>query len=202
MTHSSGGWRLLNKRVMGFLNRSRGRGGVQGVAVIRESHRPGTGAHWEDNQPDNPLDYVVEHFGSEPHRLLLEVRVPGRDPYTVDGEWKVPNRSLSAFGGHFSGADFLAEGLELPVRVDPEDPESVDIDWKAYKATPGRKKAQKQAQKAQEVRAGMRQAAQAWAALVRKGRMSRESFESNVQRCVDDGHMDPADAEAARASLD
>ena len=187
---------------MGFLNRSRGSGDVDGVAVVRESRRLRRRTDGEDTQRDNPLDYAFEHFGSEPYRLLLEVRVPGRDAYTVDGEYKVPNRSLGAFGSHFSGADFLAEGVELPVRVDPEDPESVDIDWKAYKSAPGRKKAQKQAQKAQEVRAGMRQAAQAWATLVRKGRMSRESFESNVQRCVDDGHMDPADAEAARASLD
>jgi len=186
---------------MGFLSRRRGRGDVEGVAVIREAH-PLIRTQSNDSGPDNPLDYVIDHFGSERYRLLLEVRVPGRDPYTVNGEWKVPNRSLSFFGAALGGTDFLVEGIELPVRIDPEDPGSVDIDWAAYKATPGRKKAQKQAQKAHDAKAGMRQAAQAWAALVRKGRMSRESFESNVQRCVDDGQMDPADAEAARASLD
>ncbi len=188
---------------MGFLSRGRGRGDVEGVAVIRESQRLRTAAGSDYSAPDGPLDYVIDHFGSEPYRLLLEVRVPGRDAYTVDGEWKVPNRSLSGlFGNATGGADVLPEGVELPVRVDPEDPGSVDIDWAAYKATPGRKKELKQAQKARQVKANHRAAAQAWAAAVRKGSITRESFERNVQLLVDEGRLDPADAEAARASLD
>ncbi len=186
---------------MGFLSRGRGRGDVEGVAVIRESQCLRTAAGSDYSAPDGPLDHVLDHFGSEPYRLQLEVRVPGRDAYTVDGEWKVPNRSLSFFGSAF-GYDVLPEGVELPVRVDPEDPGSVDIDWAAYKATPGRKKELKQAQKARQVKANHRAAAQAWAAAVRKGSITRESFERNVQLLVDEGRLDPADAEAARASLD
>ncbi len=114
----------------------------------------------------------------------------------------MPNRSVSFFASAFGGTTRLTEGIEVPVRVDHEDPQSVDIDWKAYKATPGRKKAQKQAQKAQEVRTSHRQVAHAWAVTVRAGRMTRESFEREVQAAVDEGRLAPADAEAARASLD
>lgn len=105
------------------------------------------------------------------------------------------------------------------MRVDPQDPRSVDIDWDAYKAAPGRKQAQKAAQGAhrtarsreqlernpklaERLRANNRQAVHGWAAAVRAGSMSREDFERNVQISVDAGRMDPADAEAARASLD
>ena len=197
---------------MGFLNRRRGGERIEGVAVVVASTslttRPGS-------SPTHALDMVFDHFGSDRHVLHLEVRLPGRDPYTVSGEWKVPSRSLGSFGG----GGILAEGIELPVRVDPDDPQSVDIDWDAYRAAPGRKEAQKAAQEARrtrrvredlerkpeladKLRANNRQAVNAWAAAVRAGAMSREDFERNVQLSVDSGRMDPADAEAARATLD
>ena len=197
---------------MGFLKRSRGRGDVHGVATIRESDPLAT---TPDTAPSHVVDVVIDHFGSERYRLLLEIRIPGRDPYMVDGSWKVPNRSLGAFGG----GGVLAAGIEVPVRVDSEDPQSVAIDWDAYKAAPGRKQAQKAAQEshrsaqartqlennpklADKLRANNRQAVHGWAAAVRAGSMSREDFERNVQLSVDGGRMDPADAEAARATLD
>lgn len=198
--------------MVSFLKRARGRGDVDGVAMIRESDPLAT---TYDTAPSHALDAVLDHFGSERYRLLLEVRIPGRDPYTVDGTWKVPNRSLGAFGG----GGVLAAGIEVPVRVDPGDPQSVEIDWDAYKAAPGRKQAQKAAQEtrrsaqarthlegnpklAGKLQANNRQAVHAWAAAVRAGAMSREDFERNVQFSVDGGRMDPADAEAARATLD
>ena len=180
------------------------------MAVIRES-----------DQLDNPtggpshlLDLAFDHFGSRRYRLLLEVRIPGHDPYMVEGEWKVRNRSLGVFGG----GGILAAGIEVPVRVDADDPGSVDIDWDAYKAMPGRKQAQKAAQEARAIaqgraqlernpklaertRAANRQTVHLWAGAVRDGGMSREEFETAVQLELDSGRMDPADAEAARASL-
>jgi hypothetical protein len=200
---------------VGFLDRLRGGGDeesarVAGVALIRESDPLGNVIAG----PSTPLDMVTDHFGSRRHRLVLEVRLPGRDPYTVHGEWKVPNRSLGALGG----GGILAAGMELPVRVDVDEPQSVDIDWDAYKATPGRKEAQKAAQETrrtdrvreqlernpkhqQRLREGNRQAVHAWAGAVLAGNMSREEFEQTVQVELDSGRMDPADAEAARASL-
>ncbi|MGI9019294.1 MAG: hypothetical protein ACR2G3_01115 [Solirubrobacterales bacterium] len=55
---------------------------------------------------------------------------------------------------------------------------------------------------AEKLRAGNRQAVQAWAEAVRGGGMSREEFESTVELEVATGRMDPADAETARATLD
>jgi hypothetical protein len=113
----------------------------------------------------------------------------------------------------------LTPGLELPVRVDAADPTSIEIDWERYLKTPGRKQAQRAATQsarnrqmaehlennpklAEKARAGNRVAVQSWAAAVKAGNMSREDFEQTVSQEVETGRMDPADAEAARATLD
>jgi hypothetical protein len=54
----------------------------------------------------------------------------------------------------------------------------------------------------QQMWAQNKQAAAAWVVAVRMGNMSREEFEREIQLEVDNGRMDPADAEAARAELD
>ena len=198
---------------MGLLDRLRsGSGGdVTGTAHVKKSDPLG---HLADGDT-TVIDLATDHFGSRRYVLLLEVRLPGRDPYEVEGRFKVPNRALGPVGA----GGILAEGIELPVRVSATEPDAVEIDWSAYKSAPGRKQQQKAAQEsrahenqreqlernpklAEKLRAGNRRAVQAWSEAVRGGGMSREEFEKTVDLEIATGRMDPADADAARASLD
>jgi hypothetical protein len=198
---------------MGFLDRFRpsSGGGVTGTALVKRSEPLGNVA----DSDATVIDLATDHFGSRRYVLLLEVHLPGREPFEVEGKFKVPNRALGSVGA----GGILAEGIELPVEVSETDPNAVEIDWDAYRSAPGRKQQQKTAQEsrahenmrkqlernpkmAEKLRAGNRQAVQGWAAAVRGGGMSREEFEREVAVEVATGRMDPADADAARATLD
>ena len=54
----------------------------------------------------------------------------------------------------------------------------------------------------QAMRDGRASAAMAWAEAVVLGDLTREQFEQQLTLEVDHGRMDPADAAAARATLD
>jgi len=185
---------------------------VDGVAVIRESDR----GHDSSGSDPHPWDDILDLVGSRTYRFTLEVTVPGREPYPVADRFKVPKRAEST--GTLASAGYLAVGLELPVWVDPADPSAVAIDWHRFLASPGRKQAVRAAMDARRVahmrdalerkpelaaqlRANNRTAAQGWVEAVRAGSMSREELERELTLEVDTGRMDPADAEAARASL-
>lgn len=187
--------------------------GIEGTAVIRDSDRAGAAfGQFSDFEQLN-------RFGSRTYRLTLEVRVPGRDSYEVEGEFKVPRKAENT--GFIAGeiGNPLRPGLELPVRVGTGDATSVEVDWDKFLASPGRKEAQratnqsarnralaqelqKKPELLEKMRTGNRSAVQGWAAAVRGGQLSREKFEESVTLEVETGRMDPADAEAARASLD
>ena len=190
--------------------------GIEGTAVIRDSARrqvepvnSGVPWWWEDLEPNV--------LGKRTYRLTLEVRLPGREPYEVEGKFRVPKRAENI--SLLNIQNKLPEGLELPVRVDPSDADRVAIDWDRFLASPGRKQAmregvesarRRQARQdlerkpklAARIRASNTQAVQAWADAVRAGGMSREQFERTVSEEVEAGRMDPADAEAARRALD
>jgi len=202
---------------MGLLGRGGGRileEGIEGTAKIvgLEQHhltgkaRDGDSWVWED---------AIEAFGKAKYSLELEVTLPGRPPYRVAGRFKVPAKAERTGLTRAS----LSRGLELPVRVDPDDPERVEIDWDAFTASPDRKAAldgarssrqaevvkgqmAKKPKLQQQMWAQNKQAAAAWVVAVRMGNMNREEFEREIQLEVDNGRMDPADAEAARAELD
>ena len=201
---------------MALFGRRRGpEGGVEGTALIQESEALGN----VREGPSNLLDLATANMGTRNYRMKLEVSVPGREPFEVEGRFKVPRRAEST-GMLASGQGVtLKPGLELPVRVDPGGGDSVEIDWGKFRSTPGRKEEQQAAHEAgrkvrireqleknpelaEQMRAQNRAAAQAWAGAVRAGNMTREEFEETVQLEVDTGRMDPADAEAARSSLD
>ena len=103
--------------------------------------------------------------------------------------------------------------------MDREDPQQVAIDWDAFLASPDRKSAVKKAvqaesvsdykrmldanpELAQQLRTNNATAVGVWAQAVNAGQMSREKFDKTVDLEVKTGRMDPADAEAARATLD
>lgn len=188
--------------------------GIEGTAKIvdLETHhrtgkaRDGDSWWWED---------AYDAVAATRYALELEVTVPGREPYTVKGEFRAPAKAERTGLTRAS----LSRGLELPVRVDPADPDRVEVDWDRFAASPGRKEAlgdarvsrqneviKKQLEAKPEQQAKLwaqnKGTAMAWAAAVKGGNMSREEFEQTVQQEVDSGRMDPADADAGRAALD
>lgn len=204
---------------MGLLGR-RGslRNGIEGTAVIRRSEPFGEPGR-RNNSGESIFDLELNRFGTRRYTFTLEVRTPDRDPYEVEGQFKVPRKAENTGWLAADVGNKLQPGLELPVRVDPADPSSVEIDWDRYLASPGRKTAQRAASEAgriarareqlernpklvEKLRAQNRVALEAWVEAVRIGNMSREEFEKTVQLELDSGRMDPADAEAARGSLD
>lgn len=199
-----------------MLDRAKGKSsadGVEGTALIRESERSGAAlGQFSDFE-------LINRVGSRTYRLKLEVRVAGREPYEVEADFKVPRKAENTGWSRDQIGKPLSPGLELPIRVDPIDPLSVEVDWDRFMAAPGRKDAQratnasarnralaqqleKNPEQAEKLRANNRVAARTWAAAVRGGQMSREEFEQTVKLEVETGRMDPADADAARESLD
>jgi hypothetical protein len=188
---------------------------IQGTAVILESDRSGAAfGQFSDFE-------ILNRFGTRKYRLRLEVRLPDRDPYEVEAELKVPRKAENT--GFLPGSREIGKplppGLELPVSVNPSDLAAVEVDWDRFVASPGRKDAQRAASQTaynqavaeqasknpklvEQMRAGNRSAVQAWAGAVKAGNMSREQFEESVTLEVETGRMDPADAEAARKTLD
>ena len=201
------------------LGRSRAlTGGIEGIALIRESEPFGEPGR-RNNSGDSIFDLELNRFGTRKYRFVLEVRTPDRDPYEIEGRFKVPRKAENT---GFLAADVgnaLRPGIELPVRVDPSGAASVEVDWKKFLAMPGRKEAQRAATQsarnvrvreqlekspklAAKLRANNSQAVQMWADAVRGGNMTREEFEETVNLELETGRMDPADAEAARRTLD
>ena len=88
------------------------------------------------------LDVVIDLWRTRKYRFVLEVRLPDREPYAVEGIWKVPSKAEQT-GPLRSGGSTLPPGVEVPVDVSESDPQKVDIDWDAYVALPGRKKTQR-----------------------------------------------------------
>lgn len=186
---------------------------LEGTAVIQESER---GSAY-DPGGFMPWDWGLNVVGKRTYRFRLEVRVPGHQPYEVQGKFKVPRKAENT--SVLSRANKLQPGLELPVRVASGALQDVEVDWERFLASANRKQAIGAAthstQKAQlrneydrnpkllaQLRAGNRAAVHAWAEAVRAGSMSRDEFEQTVALEVETGRMDPADAETARRTLE
>ena len=185
------------------------------ILVSEPSGEPGL----RENSGESIFELELNHFGTRAYRFVLEVSVEGRAPYEVDGEFKVPRRAENTGWLAAKVGNSLKPGLTLPVVVDPRDPGRVEVDWPKFLADPSRKQAQETTDQtaynakyramierdpklAAKLREGNALAVRSWADTVRAGRMSREDFEAQVTTELESGRMDPADAEAARASLD
>jgi hypothetical protein len=197
--------------------------GIAGRARILVSERYEKTGLFATGDGDNVSYLRPNFFGTRTYWFKLEVHLPSQEPYETQVEFEVPRRAENTGILPFHRGHVLAAGVDLPVRVDPDDPHAVVVDWDAFRSLPGRKQAQRAATAAREqkalakaqaeqpgvppeimaqMRANNRIAAHAWAHAVRHGGLSREEFEETVTLEVDTGRMDPADAAAARASLD
>jgi hypothetical protein len=193
--------------------------GIAGTAVIRESRKIEDDGTDEGGQRGEFLLNDMREaglWGKHTYIFTLEIQVPETEPYEVSGEFKTPAKAGRTGVLSHRG---LEPGLKLPVKIDRDDPQRVAIDWDAFLASPDRKAAVKEAVQAesanankrmleanpdlaQQLRANNAVAVMAWANAVNAGKMTREKFDKTVDLEVKVGRMDPADAEAARATLD
>jgi hypothetical protein len=192
--------------------------GIAGTAVIRESRKIEDGTDERGQRGQFMLNDMRDAglWGKHRYDLTLEIQIPETEPYEVSGRFRTPAKAGRTGLVSHRG---LQPGLQLPVKVDPNDPQQIAIDWDAFLASPDREAAVKEAAQGESVNANKRMleanpelaqqlrdnnavAVVSWARAVNAGKMSRAEFDKTVDLEVRAGRMDPADAEAARATLD
>jgi hypothetical protein len=187
-----------------------------GEAVVLASSRPEPGVE----TPGEGGEFDVSDFGVGRHTLRLEVRLPGLEPYEVEGRFKVPKEVQFGKRAPFLLRPLMKRspvpvGITLPVSVDPAKPDDVTVDWDGFIAAGGRDEmkskqeaagAEKLAQAYPEATAGMRENAKRelpmWVAYVKGGTMKRKVFDQQLDMYVRNGYVEQAEADAARAELD
>jgi hypothetical protein len=187
-----------------------------GEAVVLASERPEPGKE----TPGEGGEFDVSDFGVGRHALRLEVRLPGQEPYEVEGRFKVPKEVQ--FGKRaplllrpLMKRSPIPVGITLPVSVDPAKPDDVTIDWDGFLSSGGRdemKKGneatarEKLRQQYPEGTAQMRENAKRdlpnLVAGAKAGTIKRKDFDQTLETYVRNGYLEPDEAEAARASLD
>jgi hypothetical protein len=191
-------------------------GAIRGEAELLEASRPEPRTR-EDRAAG---DVDVSDFGIGRHTFRLQVRLPGHDPYEVDGRFKVPpevqfGKKRSMVLRPFVKRYAIPAGLMLPVDVDPATPEDVAIDWDAFLAAGGNDEMKRlnsaaavaandhvYAEQVQQMHDSAKPTIEAWAASVRAGGMTRKQFDESVARYVQLGYIGTADAEEISRSVD
>jgi hypothetical protein len=191
-------------------------GAIRGEAEVLEASRPEP----RTRQDRAAGDIDVSEFGIGRHTFRLQVRLPGHDPYEVDGRFKVPpevqfGKRRSMVLRPFAKRHQIPAGLVLPVDVDPAKPEDVAIDWDAFLAAGGNDEMRRlnsaaavvendrlYAEQRQQMANSAKPTIHAWAASVRAGGMTRKQFDESVARYVQLGYLEAADAEEISRSLD
>ena len=189
---------------------------MRGEAVVLASSRPGP-RHREDITAG---EVDVSDFGVGRHALRLEVRLPDREPYEVEGRFKIPPEVQFGRKAPFLLRPLMKRspvpvGLTVPVEVDPSTPDEVTIDWDAFRAAGGKEEMKRVSheraverlhadypEQAAQQKAAAKSTLDVWVAGVQGGTLKRKDFDQSVDRQVELGYLDPADAEAARAQLD
>jgi hypothetical protein len=191
-------------------------GTTVGEAVVLASERPMPGKE----TPGQGGEFDVSDFGVGRHTLRLEVRLPGREPYEVEGRFKVPKEVQFGKRAPFLLRPLMKRspvpvGITLPVSVDPAKPDDVTIDWDGFLAAGGRDEMKKgnEAAGVDKLRATypketaqMRENATRdlpnLVAGVKGGSIKRKDFDQTLETFVRNGYLEPGEADAARAELD
>ena len=192
------------------------KGATVGEAVVLASERPVPGT--EEGYSGGEFD--VSDFGVGRHKLRLEVRLPGQEPYEVEGRFKVPpkvqfGRKAPMLLRPLMKRSPVPVGITLPVTVDPAKPDDLTIDWEGFLAEGGKDEikrgneaaaVERLRQSYPEQTAQMRENAKrqlpGLVAGVRGGTVKRKDFDQTLETYVRNGYLEPGDAEAARAALD
>jgi hypothetical protein len=187
-----------------------------GEAVVLASQRPEAG----QDAIGTGGEFDVSDYGVGRHTLRLEVRMPGQEPYEVEGTFKVPKEVQFGKRAPFLLRPLMKRspipvGITLPVTVDPASRDDVTIDWAGFLAKGGRDEmkrgneaaaAQRLRQQYPEETARMRENAKrelpTLVAGVRGGAIKRKDFDQTLETYVRNGYLEPEEAEAARTELD
>jgi hypothetical protein len=190
----------------------------QPMAVLVESEwRPGARMHSDSGGADL-TDLAAEALTGIPYRFVLDVHLPGMEPYRIEQKVRVPSKVQRTLT---QGEVHVPSGAEVPLRVTGPGPEDVEIDWDGYLALPGRKQTAERLRaeaqwdrvgaeferttkpaQVQKVRANSRMAALAWADAVVAGQMTRAQFDQSTEQSLRMGHLLAEDLQEARAKLD
>jgi hypothetical protein len=145
----------------------------------------------------------ASNIGNAQHDFTLEVRVDGREPYELQGLFRIPAKLVGSVG----------PGTVVPVKVHPSDPNKVAIDWKAWDASAPREHvegAPDEVELGEAVVTTVHDAMPAasrnmmldgWLTATRSGAMSREDFDQALADSVSAGMLTAQEADAARKQL-
>lgn len=67
----------------------------------------------------------ASNIGNAQHDFELEIRVPGKEPYKLQGLFRIPVKLMHAVG----------PGTIVPVKVHPSNPKRAVIDWEHFDAS-------------------------------------------------------------------
>ena len=187
-----------------------------GEAVVLSSQRPEPG----EEAPGDGGEFDVSDYGVGRHALRLQVRLPGREPYEVEGRFRVPKEVQFGKRAPFLLRPLMKRspipvGITLPVSVDPANPDEVTVDWEGFLAAGGRDAMQRGNEDAARAKlkrahpeqtARMREVALAdvprLVTGVRGGSIKRKDALKSIDGYAHNGYLEPEEAEAARAELD
>jgi len=150
---------------------------------------------------------TVQHFyemdeasniGNAQHDFKLEIRVPGREPYELQGLFRIPVKLMGAVGA----------GTVVPVRVHPSNPKRAVIDWEHFvpSVTAGSGDAPSREAVRGQVHDAMPDATRTmmldgWVQATKAGGLSQAEFDKTLVDAVSSGMVTQEEADAARAKL-
>jgi hypothetical protein len=140
----------------------------------------------------------ASNVGNAQHDFKLEIRVPGREPYELQGLFRIPVKLI----------DFVGSGTVVPVKVHPSDPKRAVFDWEHFEpsatndagAAPSRESIRGQVHDAMPD-ATRTMMLDGWVQATKAGGLSRPEFDQTLADAVESGMVTQEEADAARAKL-
>jgi hypothetical protein len=171
-------------------------GGIAGTAVIKSCKRESESAGIGQGEVVRLADTGI--IGKHKWDLTLEVTLEdGRDPYPVDGTFKIPSKLMH----------WISEGRTVPLQADPADPQRVELDWDGFDTSgPSEEETQAQDEKRRtKVQEAMPDAnrnvmVEGWLMAVKAGGMTREQLDESLADAVESGMLTAEQADDARRS--
>jgi len=149
-------------------------------------------------------------FGNAQHDFKVEVRVPGREPYELQGLFRIPVKLMGVVG----------RGTVVPVKVHPSEPSRVVFDWEHFDSSAvvdiddastgesgaGQVVAGSHESIRDQVHDAMPDATRTmmldgWVQATKAGGLSRPEFDQTLADAVESGMVTQEEADAARAKL-
>lgn len=135
-------------------------------------------------------------IGNERHDLTLEVHMEGREPYEVQGLFRVPVRLL----------DRVVEGMTVPVKVHPSKPDRVAVDWETFVDAGGDPPDPTREEITADVHdqfpaESRKMMIDGWVTATKAGAMTKDQFEESITGAITSGMLNEQEAAAARKSL-